>query len=290
MELLMVTGLSGAGKTQVIRNLEDMGFFCVDNIPPALLPGIISIISSDTSKNSAIDLSKVAVVIDIRAVDFLKELEENLTKLREMDVKIDVLFLDASDDVIIRRFKESRRKHPLEKGCTLLQAIAQEREILMPLKDMANHLIDTSRSNIKQLRGTLHKLLKEKNTIEGVMVSISSFGYKHGIPLDADLVFDVRFLPNPFYIDKLKEMSGRDLPVRDYIFSFDQTNRFLDKLEDMVTYLLPYYEQEGKDHLVISIGCTGGRHRSVAISEALYDRLKEKGNKVYIDHRDINRK
>lgn len=290
MELLLVTGLSGAGKTQVIRNLEDMGFFCVDNIPPALLPGIISIISSDKGANSAIDLSKVAVVIDIRAVDFLKELEENLTKLREMNVKIDVLFLDASDDVIIRRFKESRRKHPLEKECTLLQAIDREREILMPLKDMASYVIDTSRSNIKQLRGTLHKLLKEKNTIEGVMVSISSFGYKNGIPLDADLVFDVRFLPNPFYIDKLKELSGRDLPVRDYIFSFEQTNCFLDKLDDMVNYLLPYYEKEGKDHLVISIGCTGGRHRSVAIAEALYDRLKEKGHRVYIDHRDINRK
>jgi UPF0042 nucleotide-binding protein len=290
MELLLVTGLSGAGKTQVIRNLEDMGFFCVDNIPPALLPGIISIISSDKGANSAIDLSKVAVVIDIRAVDFLKELEENLTKLREMNVKIDVLFLDASDDVIIRRFKESRRKHPLEKECTLLQAIDREREVLMPLKDMASYVIDTSRSNIKQLRGTLHKLLKEKNTIEGVMVSISSFGYKNGIPLDADLVFDVRFLPNPFYIDKLKELSGRDLPVRDYIFSFEQTNCFLDKLDDMVNYLLPYYEKEGKDHLVISIGCTGGRHRSVAIAEALYDRLKEKGHRVYIDHRDINRK
>lgn len=290
MELLLVTGLSGAGKTQVIRNLEDMGFFCVDNIPPALLPGIISIISSDKGANSAIDLSKVAVVIDIRAVDFLKELEENLTKLREMNVKIDVLFLDASDDVIIRRFKESRRKHPLEKECTLLQAIDREREVLMPLKDMASYVIGTSRSNIKQLRGTLHKLLKEKNTIEGVMVSISSFGYKNGIPLDADLVFDVRFLPNPFYIDKLKELSGRDLPVRDYIFSFEQTNCFLDKLDDMVNYLLPYYEKEGKDHLVISIGCTGGRHRSVAIAEALYDRLKEKGHRVYIDHRDINRK
>ena len=290
MDVILVTGQSGAGKTQVVRTLEDMGFFCVDNLPPGMLPGFLSVLANADTQNSTMDFSKVAVVIDIRSGDFLKVFNETFSKLQQMHINLEVLYLDASDEVLIKRFKETRRKHPLEKNTSLLQAISIERNRLKPLKDRATYIVDTSSYSMKQLKQVLHNLLKEKHKVGGMMISVSSFGYKHGIPIDADIVFDVRFLPNPFYIDELRSLSGLDEPVKNYIFSFDQAVQFLTKLDDMVSYLIPFYMQEDKSHLVIALGCTGGRHRSVAMAEAIGKRLKQHGHNVYVEHRDIKRK
>ncbi|MGI6174822.1 MAG: RNase adapter RapZ [Christensenellales bacterium] len=292
MEVLLVTGLSGAGKTQVIRQLEDMGYFCVDNLPPKLLPDIVSIFSENANSTISLEISRIAVTIDIRVGDYLKNVEGVLQKVMEADdeTRISVLFLDASDDVLIKRFKETRRKHPLEKNRSLLQAIALERIRLNPLKDIATYIVDTSSYTVKQLRHVLFKMLRDTEPEMAVTVAVTSFGFKHGIPADADIVFDVRFLPNPFYNEKMRDLTGIDCVVKDYIFSFEQTKVFLDKLEDMMTYLLPYYMQEDKRHLVIAIGCTGGQHRSVAISEELSRRLRQRSMNVYLEHRHISKR
>ena len=289
MNILLVTGQSGAGKTLVVRNLEDMGFFCMDNLPPAMLPGVIELLSNMDKKQTTIDFERIAVVIDIRSGDFLKELTRTLEEIEEK-VNVDILFMDASDEVLIKRFKETRRKHPLEKNSSLIQAIALERNRLKPLKDKATYIVDTSAYTRKQLREVLRNLLKDKHAIDDIMISVSSFGFKHGIPIDADIVFDVRFLPNPFYVENLRNQTGKDTGVRDFIFAYPQANQFVEKLIDLVNYLIPYYIQEDKSHLVIAIGCTGGRHRSVAVAEKLAERLKEKQYSVYVEHRDITRR
>jgi len=283
MRFVIVTGLSGAGKTQAIRNLEDLGYFCVDNLPPTLIPKF-----AEACYNTDGRIDKIALVIDIRSGKFFDDLFVSLKHLKESGYKYEILFLEASDEVLIKRFKESRRKHPLAPDGRLLNGILMERNRLREVKDRADNIIDTSKLAPRELREEITKIYSEEGQIETqLIITILSFGFKYGIPVDSDLAFDVRFLPNPYYIPELKKYSGNDKPVSDYVMSFKETISFIDKLEDMLQFLIPNYLKEGKRQLIVSIGCTGGRHRSVTIANAIYNRLKDYGHKVNIDHRDI---
>ncbi|AND86014.1 RNase adapter RapZ [Clostridium tyrobutyricum] len=283
MRFVIVTGLSGAGKTQAVRNLEDLGYFCVDNLPSTLIPKFVEACYKADGK-----IDKIALVIDIRGGQFFDDIFESLSYLKKQGYKYEILFLDASDEVLIKRFKESRRKHPLAPEGRILKGITMERNKLRELKNKADNIIDTSKLATRELKEEITKIYSEEGQIETqLMITVLSFGFKYGIPVDSDLVFDVRFLPNPFYIPELKKYSGNDKLVADYIMGFDQTGQFIDKLSDMLEFLIPYYIKEGKRQLIISIGCTGGRHRSVAIANTIYDKLNKIGHKVNIDHRDI---
>lgn len=283
MRFVIVTGLSGAGKTQAIRNLEDLGYFCVDNLPPTLIPKF-----AEACYNTDGRIDKIALVIDIRGGKFFDDLFVSLKHLKETGYKYEILFLEASDEVLIKRFKESRRKHPLAPDGRLLNGILMERNRLREVKDRADNIIDTSKLATRELREEITKIYSEEGQVETqLIITILSFGFKYGIPVDSDLAFDVRFLPNPYYIPELKKYSGNDKPVSDYVMNFKETRDFIDKLEDMLQFLIPNYLKEGKRQLIVSIGCTGGRHRSVTIANAIYNRLKDYGHKVNIDHRDI---
>ena len=283
MRFVIVTGLSGAGKTQAIRNLEDLGYFCVDNLPPTLIPKFAEACYHTEGK-----IDKIALVIDIRGGKFFDDLFESLKNLKEQGYKYEILFLEASDEVLIKRFKESRRKHPLAPDGRILNGISMERTRLREVKDRADNIIDTSKLATRELREEISKIYAEEGQVETqLIITVLSFGFKYGIPVDSDLVFDVRFLPNPYYIPELKKYSGNDKPVSDYVTNFKETRDFIDKLEDMLQFLIPNYLKEGKRQLIVSIGCTGGRHRSVTIANAIYKKLKDYGHKVNIDHRDI---
>ena len=282
MRFLIVTGLSGAGKTMAIRYLEDMGFFCVDNLPPKLILRFVEL-----CQESEGSIDKVAIVVDIRGRGFFDDLLGCLCEMKTEGYPYEVLFLEASDSVIIKRYKESRRAHPLVKEGRIISGIQKERQRLERIREISDYIIDTSDLYPKQLKEHLVELFHENENEEGLLVSIISFGFKHGILLDADLVFDVRFLPNPFYIDELKIHTGQKPEVRDYVFQFPETKEFMDKLVDMLVFLIPHYIKEGKLQLVVGIGCTGGMHRSVAIGDALYEALQDKGYRVTIEHRDI---
>jgi len=279
----VITGLSGAGKTLAIRCMEDLGFFCIDNIPPKLMPKF-----AELCYQSWGDKGKAAVVVDIRGGGFFDDLLECLQMLREDGFTYEILFLDAQDDVLIKRYKESRRMHPLVKEGRLIQGINIERERLKKVQEKATYTIDTTHMQPKQIKDILSEMFGELDLKSNISISVISFGFRRGILLDADLVFDVRFLPNPFYIDELKDFSGEHIDVKKYIFSFSETKDFLDRLVDMLEFLVPYYTREGKFQLVVGIGCTGGRHRSVAIANALFELLKSKGHRVTVEHRDIS--
>lgn len=284
MRFVIVTGLSGAGKTQAIRSLEDLGFFCVDNLPPTLIPKFAEACFQTEGK-----IDKIALVIDIRGGKFFDDLFKSLMYLTDLEYQYEILFLDASDEVLVKRFKESRRKHPLAPDGRILNGITLERNKLEEIKTKADHIIDTSQITTMELRQKINDIFSVEGQIENeLMITVLSFGFKYGIPVDSDLVFDVRFLPNPFYIPELKMYSGNDEPVSNYVMGFEKTRTFVQKLDDLLEYLLPYYLDEGKRQLIISIGCTGGRHRSVAIANALYEKLKSNGHNVNIDHRDID--
>jgi UPF0042 nucleotide-binding protein len=282
MRFVIVTGLSGAGKTQAIRCLEDLGFFCVDNLPPALLPKFADLCYQTGSK-----IDRIAMVIDIRGGKFFDDLFVSLSQLEQQNYKYEILFLDASDDVLIKRFKESRRIHPLAQGGRLLEGIDEERIRLAEVKSKANNIIDTSNLMPRQLKEEIIHIFVEGKKFEGIIISVVSFGFKYGIPLDADLVFDVRFLPNPFYVEVLKKKSGKDELVKEYVLRWPEAKEFLNKVNDMVEFLIPFYIKEGKTQLVIAVGCTGGRHRSVVIANQIHDMLKKNSHRVIIDHRDI---
>jgi len=281
MRFVIITGMAGAGKSQALKNLEDMGYFCIDNMLPNLLSQFAALCSEHE------DIDKVAVGIDSRSREFFNSIDASLIKLREMNIKYEVLFLDASDEVIIKRYKETRRPHPLTKQGSILQGIASERDQMNELKEQAEYIIDTTSYTPVQLREKMWQMFSDDSQ-SYFSISVTTFGYKRGIPLDADLVFDVRFLPNPFYIDELKGYTGLNKKVRDYIFNFKETKVFLTKLLDMVNFLVPYYAKQGKNQLVIAIGCTGGMHRSVAIANALYEELQKTHERVFIEHRDID--
>lgn len=279
MKCIIVTGLSGAGRSQTLRQLEDMGYFCVDNMPPRMLSTFIKTCQEDAS------IDRVAVVIDTRARVFFNDIYKAIDDVQAMGVDCDVLFLETTDEVLIRRYKESRRKHPMN-TLNIAEGIAKERRLLQRVRDLAMHIIDTSFITNRQLGDMLWAMYAESARGNDLMPVVVSFGFKNGIPLDADLVFDVRFLPNPFYIPELKALSGLEKAVSEYVFSFPQTQSFMQKLYAMIYELLPYYKEEGKYQLVIAIGCTGGRHRSVAVAERLYHMLIEDGIRSVVQHRD----
>ena len=284
MELLIVTGISGAGKTQAAHALEDIGFYCADNIPPQLLRAFCEICANGDEA-----YGKVAVIADVRCRKDFHLLHDAVRELG-MGKQCRMLFLDASDDVLLRRYRFTRRKHPLLDACdgSLEAAIAAERMQLAPLKARADHLIDTTFLSNAQLKERIAQLYLAVAT-DALTVHCVSFGYKYGLPAEADLMFDVRCLPNPYYVDELKEHTGLEAPVFDYVMKWEQTIGFRDRLFDMIDYLLPLYCGEGRSQLVVAIGCTGGHHRSVAMAQALHDHLRRQGRRVTVTHRDIEK-
>lgn len=284
MRFIIITGLSGAGKTQVIHCLEDLDYYCIDNMPPALIPKFAEICYSSNGK-----IDKVAMVIDIRGGDMFSELFNELNSLKASGYNYEVLFLEASDEALVKRYKETRRMHPLARDGRLIDGISKERAILDYVKKKANHVIDTSTFTTAQLKDAVRELFEGSQMGGGIVVNVQSFGFKYGIVLDGDLVFDVRFLPNPFYKESLKHHTGLDSDVQEYVLGFEQTEEFIKRLNNMIDYLIPYYIEEGKSQLVIGIGCTGGKHRSVTIAIQLYNFLKERGYNAVISHRDIQK-
>ncbi len=280
MKCIIVTGLSGAGKSQAIKYIEDLGYFCVDNILPDLVPSFLEL-----CEHTRKEIDKVAFVIDTRSGNSFDDL---ILWLNSADCRAEykIVYLEAKDDVIVRRYKESRRKHPLAGGDRVVDGLKLERQLLSKMKENAEVIIDTGDIKPRQLRNILYDLLDENNSLGNISATVISFGYKYGIPIDADIVFDVRFLPNPFYMKELKDFTGMDKTVSDFVLRHEQTQVFLTKLTDMIEFLLPHYKNEGKQQLVIAIGCTGGKHRSVAISEKLFEFLKKSGVPANIIHRD----
>ena len=286
MQLVIVTGMSGAGKSRAIDNLEDIGFFCVDNMTPQLIPTFVKILKDSTEVRE-----KVAIVADVRLGNSFSELFKALDEHRIMECEYKILFIDADNDVILRRYQETRRKHPLssdDSSQELLDIIIKERELLKKARNIADYVIDTSLITTSQLKERIAELFLDdiSNTLK---INVVSFGFKYGIPKDSDLVFDVRCLPNPFYVPELKHHTGLEEPVRDYVMKFDQSRGLVPKLLDLINYLVPLYRSEGKSQLTISVGCTGGKHRSVVFAELVYKDIKEKGYNAATYHRDINR-
>jgi len=284
MEFVIITGMSGAGKSQTIKILEDINYYCMDNMPPALLPNFAELCNSSSK-----DVNKVAVVADIRGGIFFKDLFNSLDELRNKGIKYRILFLDASDDELVKRYKEQRRPHPLSTTGTIIDGIREERISLEEVKKRSDYIIETTNMKIGRLKEELLNIFVQGNISFNLNVTVMSFGYKYGIPQDSDLVFDVRFLPNPFYIEELKNFTGNDKNVQDYVMGFDTTSIFIEKLTDLILFLLPHYIKEGKSNLVISIGCTGGKHRSVTISNLIASILSKKNYRVLLNHRDVEK-
>ena len=284
MEFLIVTGMSGAGKTQAIRCLEDLGFYCVDNLPPTLITKFAEVCFKTEGK-----IDKIAIVVDIRGRTFFDDLLGSLSKLDKEGYLYEVLYLEATDETLVKRYKESRRKHPLAPDGRIINGISIEKKKLKGIRERANKIINTSKLTNKELSEEITMAYGDVGQIESpLLINVISFGFKYGIPLDADLVMDVRFIPNPYYIADLKPFSGLDKPVKEYVLSKTETQQFVEKFIDMLKFLIPNYKIEGKRQLIVAIGCTGGRHRSVAIANKVYEVLNHNGNNVTIDHRDIN--
>ncbi len=284
MQFSVVTGMSGAGKSTVLKMLEDLGYFCVDNLPPALISKFADICFSPDS-----GINNVALGIDVRGGDFFKKLFEEVDKLKAAGYKINLVFMEASDEVLIKRFKETRRRHPLVSTGRIEDGITKERVLLEEAKRRSNYIIDSSSLLTRELKAEIHKIFIEGKSYDNLIVTILSFGFKYGIPSDSDLVFDVRFIPNPFYLPELRTKTGNEKEVQDYVMKWDVAGEFLEKLKDMVMFLLPKYVQEGKNQLVISIGCTGGKHRSVTLANKLKNTLLTDNYSVNIHHRDIEK-
>ena len=285
MEFIIISGLSGAGKSRAASIMEDMGFFCVDNLPAPLIPKFAELGMAGTG-----EYDRVVLVTDVRSGTNFSALFQSLEALKGMKCPYRILYMDASDDVIIKRYKETRRSHPLAEECDSLEgAIALERRMLAPLRERAEFVVDTSDLSTAKLRGELLRLFGRGSQEGAMTVSVTSFGFKHGLPREADLVFDVRFLPNPYYVQELRPRTGLDDGVRDYVFSGGAAGEFLEKLQDLVGFLLPKYVEEGKTALVVAVGCTGGHHRSVAIAHALAAYIRGRGYPVTESHRDLGR-
>ena len=285
MRFVIVSGMSGAGKSTALHMLEDMGFFCVDNLPVALLPNFGQI-----AFDRKIDVNQVAVTVDIRSGDALEGLSEQLDVLREVGIRYEILFLDADDATLVMRYKETRRTHPLAGEGRVESGILEERRLISFIKEQADYIIDTSSLLTRELKQELEKIYVGEENYGNFIVTFLSFGFKYGIPSDADLVFDVRFLPNPYYIDELRHLTGEDQPVFDYVMGCDTAKIFADKLEDMIRFLIPNYVNEGKNSLVIGIGCTGGKHRSVTLARELFHRLASHADYgLRIEHRDLQK-
>lgn len=287
LDLVFVTGMSGAGRTTALKIMEDLGFFCVDNLPIPLIGKFVQL----TREGEEGKIHRVAMGIDIRSGDDLPELQPIFEELRQEGVLCRILFLDADDRTLIKRYKETRRKHPLAGQGRIEGGLEQEREKLRFLKESADYILDTSQLLTRELRAELERIFVEQEDFRSLMISVLSFGFKYGIPADSDLVFDVRFLPNPYYVTEIREFTGKEAPIRDFVMKYDECRQFVDKLVDLIRFLIPYYIREGKNQLILSIGCTGGRHRSVVLAEELYRRLSDgKEYGIRIEHRDMDKR
>lgn len=285
MQVLFLTGMSGAGKSTALKMLEDMGFFCIDNLPVTLIDKFLELTDQEGNQ-----YQRVAIGVDIRSGRRLGEFQTILEKMKKGTHQPRILFLDASDEVLVKRYKETRRNHPLAGTGRLDTGIEKEREAIRFLREQADYIIDTSKLLTRELKAALDEIFVKGNAFHNLYVTVLSFGFKYGIPADSDVVFDVRFLPNPYYDPELRPMTGNDKVIQDFVFSKPQAELFLDKLEDMLRFLIPNYVDEGKNQLVVSIGCTGGKHRSVNIANALYDRLKKQAAYgLKVEHRDITK-
>ena len=284
MRFIVITGISGAGKSLVAKHLEDAGFFCIDNLPPQLIPKIAEVCSQSYKK-----MDKIGLVIDIRGGELLNDLFPALGALAADGHTYEILFMEASDKVLIKRYKESRRSHPLAQEGRLLKGISEERRVLQKIKDRADYVIETTNLTPRQLKDAITGIIGQDSTFHGLIINIISFGFKYGIPIECDLIFDVRFIPNPYYIDSMKKLTGKHDSVKEYVLRMPETVEFLDKLNSMLDFLIPNYVKEGKSQLVIGIGCTGGRHRSVAIADELAKSLEAKQYRSIVEHRDIDK-
>ena len=286
MEVVIITGLSGAGKTKAADWFEDKGYYCIDNMPPALIKNFIELALSVAKQ-----VTKAAFVVDVRGGLFFHDLKNIVTAL-ESDANVDfkILFVEASNEALIRRYNETRRIHPLSTAAISPEVINEEREQLAELRSHATYIVDTSSLKVAEFNAELDRLFANGNANDSFILNFMSFGYKHGIPLEADLVFDVRFLPNPYYIPELRNKTGLDEDVHQFVFQYQATKDFMDKLEDLINFTLPQYVEEGKTELVIAVGCTGGRHRSVAVASELAAFITKRGYTVVLDHRDMNRR
>lgn len=283
MRFVVVTGMSGGGKSTALRMLEDAGFYCVDNLPVPLIEKFVELIAMPNS-----EVTKVALGLDVRADQPFEDARKALQTLRENGYPFEILFLDAGDAELLKRYKETRRVHPLSSIGRIEDGIHMEREILKGIREESDYVIDTSRLLTRELKEELNRIFVENEKYNNLMVTILSFGFKYGVPADVDLLFDVRFLPNPFYIEELRHKTGNEKEVQDYVFSFPEAHIFIDKLMDMLQFLIPNYVKEGKNQLVIGIGCTGGKHRSVTLANSLYEQLKNRGDYgLKMLHRDL---
>ena len=286
MQFIIVSGLSGAGKSKAATNLEDLGFYCVDNMPAEMIPQFAQLCLGTKGR-----YEKVALVTDVRGSLSFDVLFQSLDTLDQMGLRYSILFVEATTEVLVKRFKETRRLHPLMRdGTPMLEALERERTLLEPIRNRANVILDTSKLSTGMLRGMLIDMVAGGLRERAMTVNVLSFGFKHGIPLEADLVFDVRFLPNPYYIPELRNKTGLDEDVHQFVFQYQATKDFMDKLEDLINFTLPQYVEEGKTELVIAVGCTGGRHRSVAVASELAAFITKRGYTVVLDHRDMNRR
>jgi UPF0042 nucleotide-binding protein len=285
LHLIIISGLSGSGKSTAMRALEDSGFYCIDNLPTTLIPTFIEL-----CQHSSRGLSKVAIVVDIRGKEFLEGFQKVAQDLRNEGHEVRILFLESADEVLIRRYSETRRSHPVgkERGFSLPEAVKEERGEMAFLREIADEVIDTSTLNVHQLRDIILERLLPATT-RRMKVTLLSFGYSYGIPTEADIVMDVRLLPNPFFVSELRGLTGKDAQVRDYVLKQEETTPFLERFSEMITYLIPLYEKEGKSYLTIAIGCTGGKHRSVVITERMAAMLGQRDQRITVRHRDVER-
>ncbi len=283
-DFIFLTGLSGAGKSTALKAFEDLGYFCIDNLPPKLLITFVELCDKSTE-----EIHKAAIGIDIREREFLKDFPEEYSKIINLKHNSTLLFFEASDEVLVRRFIETRRPHPLAFDKPIIQGITEERKKMTEIKDLADKIIDTSNYNVHELRNVIIQLFEKTSNQQQMFINIVSFGYKYGIPFDSDLLFDVRFLPNPHFVSELKELPGTDQKIKDYIMNNKITNEFLNYLKQFLMFLIEQYQKEGKKYLTISIGCSGGRHRSVSIAEWINNLLKNTNYLVEVNHRDINK-
>ena len=284
MKCVILTGMSGSGKSTALKMIEDMGYFCVGNLPISLVESVVQLAENDP------ELDKIAINVDVRSGQNIGDLNGVLDHLKEHKKSFELLFLECEDSVIIKRYKETRRSHPLAEGERVDKGIAAERALVESLKRRADYILDTSQLLTRELQAELKKIFVSNQDYNNLYITVLSFGFKYGIPTDADLVFDVRFLPNPYYVEELRPLTGLDAPIQDFVRASAQYHTFLDKLEDMIQFLIPNYISEGKNQLVIGIGCTGGKHRSVTLAEGLYGRLSaQKDYGLRIAHRDIER-
>ena len=282
LNIIIVTGLSGSGRSTAINALEDAGYFCVDNLPVLLLPKFLELRSGSVS-----EVQKLAFGMDLRQKEFVKNYREVFFTLRKEGYHFVMLFLESSEEVLLKRFSETRRQHPVSGGKNLLDSIRSEKGQLSGLKEIADKIIDTSSLTVHQLKDVILQQVEQGVKSERMRVAVLSFGFKYGVPLEADLMIDVRFIPNPYFIPELKKLDGKDDRVRRFVMKWRETREFLEKYVSLLDYLIPFYEKEGKSYLTIAVGCTGGRHRSVTVAEEIFEHLKSQKGEILLQHRDM---